>query len=125
MKNGLVIFLIPLFLLSTAGVSIMSLYCQGELCEVGFTVHPCCDDVNKGGCCKTESNFLKITDSFVKQHVDIIVKTFCFDRAIFIVRQFSFQKLTLQLPIKLATENDWPPGQKTQNTYLYLRTFII
>ena len=125
MKNGLVIFLIPLFLLSTTGVSITSLYCQGELCEVGFTVHPCCDDVNKGGCCETESNFLKIADSFVKHNVDVIVKIFCFDRAIFIVRQFSLQELAFQSPVKLATENDCPLGQRAQDTYLYLCAFII
>ena len=80
MKNGLIILLIPLFLLFTAGVSITSLYCQEKLCEIGFNVHPCCDDVNKGGCCETKSSFLKVADGFVKSHCDTLVKVLTFER---------------------------------------------
>lgn len=74
MKKGFIILLVPLFAFSTIGVSITSLCCQGDLSEVGFTVHPCCNDVNQGGCCATESVFLKIIDSFIKDGHGFLAK---------------------------------------------------
>lgn len=82
MNSKLSIFLIPFFVFSTIGVSITSLYCQGALYEIGFSVHPCCDDVNKGGCCETESVFLKIVDSFVKADDDAPVKIFSLEKPV-------------------------------------------
>lgn len=82
MKKGFIILLIPLFVFSTMGVSITSLYCQGKLYEVGLTVHPCCNDVNQGGCCATESVFLKITDSFIKDGHGILAKVFDFEKPV-------------------------------------------
>lgn len=57
--------LVPLFLLMTAGVAVTSLYCHGKISEVGIVVKACCKDVNKGGCCNTESKIYKVKDTFV------------------------------------------------------------
>lgn len=80
MKNGLAILLIPLFLFATAGFSMTSLYCQGDFRVIAFSVRPCCDDVNKGGCCKTESVFLKVVESFIKRGDEPPVKVFSLEK---------------------------------------------
>jgi hypothetical protein len=49
----------------TAGVAITSLYCKGKLSEVGIKVDACCKDVNKGGCCNTQTKIVKMDDNFV------------------------------------------------------------
>jgi hypothetical protein len=82
MRKALIILLIPLFTLATVGLSITSLFCQGKLCKIGFTVHPCCDDVNKGGCCETRSILLKIVDSFVKESKDAAFNAIGFEKSI-------------------------------------------
>ncbi|MBX9851725.1 MAG: hypothetical protein K2X86_08205 [Cytophagaceae bacterium] len=66
MKKALILLLIPVFLATTVGVTIASHYCGGNLVEKGFDIKPCCKDVNKGGCCETTSELMKIKDSFVK-----------------------------------------------------------
>jgi hypothetical protein len=65
MKKLVAILLIPLFLLTTVGVAMTSLYCHGKISKTGFRVKACCKDVNKGGCCKTESKLVKIEDRYV------------------------------------------------------------
>ena len=75
MKKLLAILLIPVFLLTTAGVAMTSLYCKGKIVETGITVKPCCKDVNKGGCCNTESQVIKIQDSFVHDSYSVDVAT--------------------------------------------------
>lgn len=65
MKKFLAILLIPVFLLMTAGVAITSLYCKGQISEVGINVKPCCKDVNKGGCCNTTTKIVKVEDGYV------------------------------------------------------------
>ena len=65
MKKFLTILLVPVFLLMTTGVIITSLYCNGQISYVGIAVKDCCKDVNKGGCCHTESKLIKVEDSFV------------------------------------------------------------
>lgn len=72
MKKALILFLIPVFLLATTvGVTIVSHYCGGKLADKGFSIKPCCEDVNKGGCCETKSELLKVKDNFVKTSTDI------------------------------------------------------
>jgi hypothetical protein len=65
MKKLIALFLIPVFLLMTAGVAITSLYCQGKISDVGITVKACCKDVDKGGCCNTKSEIVKVKDAFL------------------------------------------------------------
>lgn len=65
MKKLIAILLIPVFLLVTAGVAITSLYCKGQISEVGIHVKACCKDVNKGGCCNTTTKVIKVEDGFV------------------------------------------------------------
>lgn len=69
MKKVTAILLIPIFLLMTAGVAVTSLYCKGSLAEVGIAVDACCDDVNKGGCCNTQFEVLKVQDAFLSSSV--------------------------------------------------------
>lgn len=69
MKKFLAILLIPVFLLMTAGVAITSLYCKGQISEVGINVKACCKDVNKGGCCNTTTKIVKVEDTFVSSSV--------------------------------------------------------
>lgn len=83
MKNRLAILLIPLFLFSTVGFSMTSLYCQGNFRVIAFSVHPCCDDVNTGGCCKTESLFLKVVASFIKGGDEPLAKAIGLEKSIF------------------------------------------
>ena len=106
MKNKLIILLIPLFVFSTVGFSITSLYCQGKLCEMGFSVHPCCSDVNKGGCCQTESVFLKIVDSFVKSDHDAPAKIFSLEKPVihYLVLPKTFLR---QAAGNFAIKNHW------------------
>lgn len=76
MHKTLLILLFPLVVFSTTGVSLTSLYCQGKFSQIGFKVHPCCSDVNKGGCCETRSVLLKNADSFFEKRTEIPVKVF-------------------------------------------------
>ena len=116
MKNGLIILLIPLFLLSTAGVAITSLYCQGKLCEIGFNVHPCCDDVNKGGCCKTETKVVKIEDSYVSSSVSYDLNKVS---DIFIISDF---RINILSEIVNSSEfiSIWDKAPPLINTELYI-----
>ena len=67
MRKLIVIFLLPLFLVSTTiGVAMTSLYCNGKLTKTGINVKACCNKVNKGGCCKTEIKIVKVEDNFLK-----------------------------------------------------------
>jgi hypothetical protein len=125
MKKAGITLLVPLFALSIVGLSITSLYCQGELCEIGFTVHPCCDDVNKGGCCQTTSIFLKVADSFVKQSEDFSFKVFGFEKQVI---SYSF------VPVKLNSYSAfteriesglWEILPPRNLTYLRLCTLLI
>lgn len=62
-KKSLLWLLIPVFLLATAGVTVTSVFCKGELFKSGISVDSCC---KKGDCCKKESQFLKVKDDFQK-----------------------------------------------------------
>jgi hypothetical protein len=107
------------------GVSITSLYCQGKLCKIGFTVHPCCNDVNKGGCCETKSILLKVVDSFVKESNDAPFKVFNFENEVLSYLSLPF-KLVNSTSFKAGTEHNWyetlSPGIYT---YLRLCTFRL
>lgn len=77
MKKVFILLLIPVFLLTTTvGVTIVSHYCGGKLAERGFSIKPCCADTNKSGCCKTESEIIKIKDAFIKVNHTIDVSIF-------------------------------------------------
>jgi hypothetical protein len=125
MKKAAIILLIPLFVLSTVGLSITSLYCQGELYEIGFTVHPCCDDVNKGGCCQTTSILLRVADSFVKESKDFSFKVSGFEKPVI---SYSIFLITLNShtafreTIKSKLPEILPPGNLT---YLLLCALLI
>jgi hypothetical protein len=125
MKKASILLLIPLFTLSTAGLPLTSLFCQGKLCEIGFTVHPCCDDVNKGGCCETRSSLLKIIDSFVKESKGSAFKAIGFEKPLipdsFLpVKLISHTAFTER--IKSALPEILPPGNVI---YLRLCTLLI
>jgi hypothetical protein len=67
LRKLIVIFLLPVFLVSTTiGVTMTSLYCNGKLTKTGMNVKACCNKVNKGGCCKTEIKLVKVEDIFLK-----------------------------------------------------------
>lgn len=102
-----------------------SLYCQGKLCETGFSVHPCCDDVNKGGCCETKSSFLKVADGFVKSSCDTLVKVLSFERL-----NYSHELLAQIFPPESAVkpnvqDRGSPVACSGGCMYLYLCTLIL
>lgn len=67
MKKLFAILLVPVLLISTSvGISMTSLYCKGEISQTGFSIKACCNDVNKGGCCSTETRIVKVEDDFLK-----------------------------------------------------------
>lgn len=68
MKKIIAILLIPIFLLTTAGMAITSLYCKGTISKIGVSIKACCEDVDKGGCCKTTSKVVKVEDDFTELH---------------------------------------------------------
>jgi hypothetical protein len=77
MKKAIAILLIPVFLLATsAGVAMSSHYCKGALKKIGFSVEACCKDVNKGGCCKTTPEIIKVKDHFLKASADLLPDAF-------------------------------------------------
>lgn len=120
MNNKLIILLIPLFVFSTVGFSITSLYCQGKLCEMGFSVRPCCNDVNKGGCCQTESIFLRIVDSFVKSDHDAAAKIFNLEKPV--IHYLVLPKTFLRQAVgNFALKNHW---RKKHLSFRYLRIFF-
>ena len=109
MHKTLLILLFPLVVFSTTGVSLTSLYCQGKFSQIGFHVHPCCNDVNKGGCCETKSVLLKNPDSFFEKRKEISAKL------------FSPEKALVYLPLSdwLRTYRTDPRiNQPYKNTYL-------
>jgi hypothetical protein len=70
MKRLTAIAILAFYSLSTLGIGIRQFYCCGQLksVEVTFTheANDKCDKGNgKGGCCKTEHQFLKVKDSHI------------------------------------------------------------
>ncbi len=122
MKKAFTIFLIPVFLFATTiGVSQVALYCGGKLKEKAFAVKACCKDVNKGGCCKTKSERVKVKDNFVKTNAH-------FNFSILVVENgyYSFEHAVSFKAISF-TNSYWgnAPPLPDQPFYLLYRSLII
>jgi hypothetical protein len=64
MKRFIVIMFIHVFLLSTAGLTLNKMYCNGSYVKVGIAIDACCKDLNKGGCCSSKTIVIKVKDFF-------------------------------------------------------------
>lgn len=122
MKKVTAILLIPLFLLMTAGVAVTTLYCKGSLAEVGIAVDACCKDVNKGGCCNTQSEVLKVQDVFLSSSLS-------FDAAAISFLYLPSLQLTF-LPVfnyssHFNTSWDKAPPSEQRALYIIFRSLII
>lgn len=113
--------LIPVILLTTAGVAITLLYCKGKVSEIGINVTPCCKNVNKGGCCNTETKIYKVKDAFVSfasfelnKLVDLYISPVKIDI-------FSWSEIS----INLITNWDKAPPLDKGELYILFRSLII
>jgi hypothetical protein len=121
MKKVLVIALIPIFLMATQGVAVTTLFCKGKITKISAGVKPCCKDVNKGGCCKTESRVLKVQDNFTHASVDY---KFTAD-FVYRVSDFSCKVYSISRKIDTTYFRSHAPPLIKQGLYILFRAIII
>jgi hypothetical protein len=121
-KKLIAILLIPAFLIATQGVAVTSLYCKGKLTKQGFNIKACCKDVNKGGCCDTKAEVVKVKDNYVSAAVSYDFHKFL-DAATIDFRFSLLPEVATIQYLKFYWDNAPPRIQK--GLYILFRSIII